>query len=480
MQIDEYILKLKYIIKNNLIHNKLEKSIIAAKVLSEIYYNYNQVYTDDELEEYLIKARDLLFYERKQYVVDNNCIFFYDGFGEDLRGLAVVYARALSLLNYKVVYACPTTGKGKIPHIVSEFNTENTNIIYIDKEISNIERIKQINSIFEDYKPKVAFFYTYPSDVEGAIAFSNNNSSLRFQLDLTDHAFWIGVNAFDYILNGREMGASIAYYERGISKGRIIKLDCSPYINNDEYDKLLPFDIKSEKYIFTGGSLYKTLGDKGLLYYKTINDILLNFHDFKFLYAGSGDDTEMKKLIAKYPNRVFLIDERPDFYELIRNCVLYINSYPMFGGLMMRYAALAGKIPITLRHDNDADGILINQKNLGIEYDNFNDFIAEIHRLLSDDEYRKTRESILKDSVMTEEDFARNLKMVIEQHRTEYSFENIRRFDTTKFRTEYKKRYTVKCLYQNIVKKDNIKLFRYFPKEFMMEGLNKIKEGMFK
>ena len=82
--------------------------------------------------------------------------------------------------------------KGKIPHIISEFNSNNTQIIYANKEISNIERIKQINSIFRNYRPKVAFFYTYPSDVEGAIAFSNNNSSTRIQLDLTDHAYWIG------------------------------------------------------------------------------------------------------------------------------------------------------------------------------------------------------------------------------------------------------------------------------------------------
>lgn len=480
MQIDEYILKLKCIIKNNLVHNKLEESIIAAKVLSEICYNYNQFYTDDELEEYLIKARDILFYERKQYVADNNCIFFYDGFGEDLRGIAVVYARALSLLNYKIVYACPKTKKGKIPHIISEFNTENTNIIYVDKDISNIERIKQINSIFEDYKPKVAFFYTYPSDVEGSIAFSNNNSSIRIQLDLTDHAFWVGVRAFDYIVNGREMGASIAHYERGISKERIIKLDCTPYINKDKYNKLLPFDIKSEKYIFTGGSLYKTLGDKNLLYYRTIDDILSSFQDIKFLYAGSGDDTEINKLILKYPGRVFLIEERPDFFDLIKNCVLYINSYPMFGGLMMRYAALAGKIPITLKHDNDADGILINQEKLEIEYEHFDDFIAEIHKLLSDDDYRNKKESTLKGSVMTEEDFVRNLKMLIEQRKTEFTFGDIKRFNTTEFRKEYKNRYKLNCLYQDIVKKDNIKLIQYFPKEFVLKGLNKIKERIFK
>ena len=479
MEFDKYISKLKKIVRDCIEKRSLETALIAAKTLSNIYYNYNQIYTDTELENDLLQIRDMLL-QKQEYIADKNCVLFYDGFGLDLRGIAVVYARALARLSYKVIYVCPETMNGKIPHIISEFNSNNTQIIYVNKEISNIERIKQINSIFRNYRPKVAFFYTYPSDVEGAIAFSNNNSSTRIQLDLTDHAYWIGVNAFDYIVNGREMGASIAHYERGIPKERIIKLDCTPYINRDKCDKLLPFDIKSEKYIFTGGSLYKTLGDDNLLYYKAIDNILLNFHDIKFLYAGSGNDTEIQKLITKYPGRAFLVDERPDFYELIVSCVLYINSYPMFGGLMMRYAALAGKIPITLKHGNDADGILINQEHLGIEYECFDDFIAEIYKLLSDNEYREKKEHMLIGAVMTEEDFARNLEMLIELHRTEFSFDKIRRFDTTELRSEYKKRYTNKCLYRDMVKKSNIKLFQYFPREFVLGELNKTKERLFK
>ena len=52
----------------------------------------------------------------------------------------------------------------------------------------------------------------------------------------------------------------------------------------------------------------------------------------------------------------------------MEKCTLYLNTYPMFGGLMMRYAAMAGKIPITLKHGKDADGILIDQSKRKIEY----------------------------------------------------------------------------------------------------------------
>ena len=142
----------------------------------------------------------------------------------------------------------------------------------------------------------------------------------------------------------------------------------------------------------------------------------------------------------------------------------------------MRYAALAGKIPITLKHDSDADGILINQDKLGIEYDDYDEFINEIHRLLSDDIYRAKKEDMLINSVMTEDDFARNLKLLIEEKRTEYSFDDIERFDTTEFRSEYKKRYTNEQLYKTIAKKSNVRLMRFFPKEFIWGLLSKMKE----
>lgn len=477
MHVDKIIEKLKIIISTQIKKNNYEIALIAAKTLSVIYYEYNQIYTDIGIEDELLVIKESIL-KKSVYKTDKKCVFFYDGFGMDLRGLAVIYARALNECGYHIVYACPSNARGRIPHIIAEFDLDKTNIIYIEDNQSHMDKIKQINSIFMQYRPNVAFFYTYPSDVEGAIAFSNNLLTTRFQLDLTDHAYWIGLNAFDYTINGRDMGASIAHFGRGIPQNKIIKLDCTLYINKDKCNDTLPFDINTEKYIFTGGSLYKTLGDKNLYYYHTIDYILKNFIDIKFLYAGSGDSKEINKLIDKYPKRVYLIDERPDFYELIRNCVLYLNSYPMFGGLMMRYAALAGKIPITLKHNNDADGILINQENLGIEFDNYDCFIDEIYKLLSNDEYRREKERGLIGAVMTETDFVRNLKLLIEEHKTEYTFGEIKRFDTTEFRNEYKKRYTDDRLYKDIAKKNNIKLFRFFPKEYIFGSLIKIKEKL--
>lgn len=76
------------------------------------------------------------------------------------------------------------------------------------------------------------------------------------------------------------------------------------------------------------------------------------------------------------------------------------------------------------------------------------------------------REKLLDGSVITEERFARNIKGVIENNKTDYSHE-FRVMDTKKFRQEYYERFDFKSVILLIAKKKNISLFRYFPDVFI-------------
>lgn len=462
----------KIILKDKLSYEK-ELGLIA--VLCDINYSYNQKYADHDIENYLIKTKKRIL-THELYKPNKKTVLFYDSFGLDLRGWAASYVRALTKLGYYIVYVTNSRAKGNIPHIIKEMDEDNSTVIYFNVNHSYINIAKEIDAIFKKFKPCTAFFYTTPNDVSATLAFSNNDSSVRVQIDLTDHAFWLGCCAFDYILESREMGASIAKYHRGVATEKIRKLDCTPYINRDRCDKPLPFDIEKEKYVFTGGALYKTLGDKELLFYRTIDHILSKFEDVKFLYAGAGDKTEMKKIIDKYPGRAFLIAERPDFYRIIENCILYLNSYPMFGGLMMRFAALSNTIPITLKHGNDSDGLLVNQDKLGIEFEDYNDFINEIDLLLTDKQYRSRKEKMVSGSVMDEESFRENLRCLIEEQKTLFEFKYIEKYDTKKFRKEYARRYSYSEICKTIATRKNLVLSIYFPKEYLLGAFYKIKE----
>ena len=78
MEINDYINKLKKIIYNSISKAKFENALVALKILSTIYYDYNQQYIDCELEEELLQIKKRLL-KNESYEVEDNCIFFYDG-----------------------------------------------------------------------------------------------------------------------------------------------------------------------------------------------------------------------------------------------------------------------------------------------------------------------------------------------------------------------------------------------------------------
>lgn len=457
--------------------SKFDVALQSINAYASIEYAINQRYVSYEAEDVLMKISSTMKIPAlNQYFPNKKRVLFYDGFGLDLRGWAVCYVRALANVGYELVYVTIDSGRGRIPHIERELNRKNCRIIYIDTHKSYSNWCREIIQVFLKYHPASAFFYTTPYDVSAATAFNCFAGKVqRFQIDLTDHAFWIGINAADIFLESRAIGASNSVYERGIDAEKIRVLDCCLYINRDDAAAPLPFDIRTEKYVFSGGALYKTLGDKELQYYKIIKYILKNYPDVKFLYAGSGDDTEMKKIISEFPNRAYLIAERTDFFRLFENCEFYLNTYPMFGGLMMRFAAYANKIPVTLKHNSDHEGILLDQEKRGIEFDSYKEITAEIDKLLSDKEYRRKKERNMIGSVLTEEQFRENLIRLIEFGETEFLLTNIEQMDTEEFRNEYISRLNVEeMLCQSIAKKLNRNLIMEFPKVFTQKILRRI------
>jgi hypothetical protein len=300
-----------------------------------------------------------------------------------------------------------------------------------------LQKVNELQSIFLKYRPSDSFLYTTPSDSAGILVFAQlEGKTTRYQINLTDHAFWLGRNSFDYCIEFREYGASVSVNKRGINIAKEILLPCYPFVDKDIKFQGMPFDSSGKKVIFSGGSLYKTIDDKGTYYY-IVSTILKKNKDTIFLYAGSGDDSYLRNLQSKYLNRIYYIKERTDLYQLMRHITIYLNTYPISGGLMMQYAAVAGKIPLTLKNDHDADGALINQDNLEIEYDNANDLINDTCRLLDDEEYRLKREQLLKDSVISEKYFNDQVLMLIGSHRTDFKFLTPD-LNLEKFQTEYR------------------------------------------
>lgn len=476
-QVEAIVSELKGIAKTSIKRKKYNTAFAAISGAAEILYIFNQIYVDDDLEELTISLGENL---KAKYRIANyrkeecsNTILVYDGFGLDTRGVILMYLNALGLNGYPVCYVTNKEVHEAIPTIKSLCNKYGFKTMFIDM-VDYEKSFLQLSNIFEIEKPKAAFFYTTPFDSSASASFSiYKGICTRYLIDLTDHAFWLGKCANDYFLGSREMSAYIEHFERKIPKQKCIKIGVNLLTESVTDHSGLPFDVENTRYIFSGGALYKTLGDSENSFYRIIDHILENHSDIKFIYAGTGDDSELNKVVKKYPNRVFHLDERKDFYYLIQHCTLYLNTFPMFGGMMMKYSALAHKLPITLKHGNDSDGLLINQKECRIEYETYDELIADVDLLLNDQKYLHEREKLLEGSVITEKRFTNNIKGLIEYNKTD-SFHDFIMLDTKRFRSEYYDRFDFESTIQLIVKKSNISLFKYFPGLFLRKVLMRI------
>lgn len=446
--------RLAAITKKSLQRKDYETALSAIYCSAYTQYIFNQSYTDVFLEEMLKQIAEEIkpAYQQQlsQIEADSNTVVFYDGFGLDTRGVAGMYLRSLKNNGYHIVYVTKKSSENSLPSLMGILEGTDAVCEFVDMDGSYLQQTDALIRVFMRHRPKAMLFYTLPYDVAGCAAFHlYEGIGKRYLIDLTDHAFWLGTGCNDYFLGSREMSASNQLFGRGIPKEKLIKLGVNLVVDTQRQPEPLPFDVANSRYIFSGGSLYKTLGDEENTYYRIVDHILRNHKDVKFLYAGAGDESQMRLLLDKYPQQAFLISERKDFYYLIAHSVFYLNTYPMFGGMMMKFSAHAKKIPVTLRHNADSDGLLLDQAAAKIEYDSYAALVEDVDRLLTDEAYLRSREALLEGKTITQQRFDGNLRSAIETQSTDYDHAYEKQ-NTTEFIAEYYRRFRIADVYDHI------------------------------
>lgn len=473
-RVETIVGKLKRIASASIKKENFRKALDAVTAASFILEEYNQYYVDEELEGFVKEISGKLV--KPDYGPedgDGSTILFYDSFGFDVRALALVYMHALADLGYRVIYI--TKIESKDSQIELHEAVKHGNVIWNYVSYENREQeVKDIAALFNKYRPAKAFLYSTPDDAAAmAVFYAYQGIVERFKINLTDHAFWLGHDVFDYNLEFRNYGACVSVKYRGVPEDKEIIMPFYPYHRAQEFQGL-PFDPSGKKIVFSGGSVYKTLGDPENRYYVILDKLLSQHEDLVFLYAGTGDDSEIRKLQDKFPGRVYRIDERKDLFELMEQCTFYLNTFPFIGGLMMQFAVDAKKVPLTLKKEGASDEnkeILIRQDS--VEYDDVDSLVAEADRLLTDEEYRMKRGEELKADLISPSDFAKELRNALTDHRTKYQV-SIKDTDTTEFRKQYIIRFSEKTFRQVIASGNKKTLIQDFPGLFVKKVWNKV------
>ena len=443
---------------------KYDDALSLISICASILYQTNIYYQDNDLEKALnIIARKLITNE--SFVSSDDTIIFYDGFGLNDRGLALIYLKALCK-EKKVVYVTYDDRKEYIPDIKKLISEHNGECEYISRKNKNYKyQINCLDGIVKKYNSKRFVFYSTPDDVVAtSVMFAYRGLILRYQINLTDHAFWLGAKCIDKCIEFRNYGANISYEYRKIDKSKITIIPFYPRIDKERIFQGFPFDKNDDqKVVFSGGALYKTISEDNK-YYLIIERILKKHKNVVFWYAGTGDDTRIKKIIEKYPGRIFITGERNDLFQVLVHCDVYLSTYPLPGGLMYQYSAIAGRVPVTLKSGEIGEDFLINQKEIGVEFDSVDAVCKEMDRLLLDDEYRNSRCSIMKKSVISPDEFEKEvINVVFGKGDSSYTM-SVRHLDTDKVRKVYLECASKGKIDSMLVRRNSLRLgMVYFP-----------------
>lgn len=345
---NKQLISLDKILKKNLNTSidlkDFDKALRLIELSTHLQYNYcfNPTLYDKELENSLQQIADQLF-ENVEIIPEDNVVLFYDFFGYDNRGLTQQYLRALKKLNKRIILVFENKKRQyKNDDILAELEAyPHKSIYYLDGK-NRIELCESLFNIIQTEKPKDIFMHLIPWDTIAYMAFYKIKGATRYQVNLTDHTFWLGVDITDVNIEFRSYGMNLSEQLRNIPPHKTRILPFYPILSAEEFQGF-NFNSEEKKIIFSGSTFYKVLGHD-LEFFKTIHQLLKLDDNLIFVFAGSGNDNAIIDFINKngLNNKVFLIGDRYDLYEVMKRVDYYISTFPFTGALMTQIAVAAG------------------------------------------------------------------------------------------------------------------------------------------
>lgn len=391
---------------------KYETSLMYVEAACKVAYHVNFIYTDDELEELVREIAEKKYGTNEVYSGDDpKKVVFYDYFALDNRGLTQQYLRALFKFGYSVLLIIEDDRNLQSSQkILDEVRAnERSSLLVLSHSCSRFGKIDLIFDAVRQFKPSKAFLHMSPWDVVGCTVWNAISNVKRYQVNLTDHAFWLGVNCSDYFLEFRDYGYNISKKYRNIPKDKLLVIPFYPILSDQPF-KGMP-ETKGKIKILSGGQLYKIYGENHK-YFDLVKHILDSHVDTVLYFVGDGDRKPFNDFIETngFHDRVILLGNRSDLPSLYSVCDIYLGTYPFCGGLMSQMAGLFNCPIIAFTEKkyqcNYLESLFPKRNNdFKVTFDNDESFFREIDMLIGDEGYRQRRGVELHESCFFQNDF---------------------------------------------------------------------------
>lgn len=373
-----------------------------------LLYDFEWCYQDKKIENAILNLSDSVI--RKEFFEVCDRYIFFDSFTHDYKALTLQYLKALISNNCEFLYISRIPLNAQRNLIISEMISGYLGGSYRQIATSGIDASKEIYSICKEYSANKVIMQLMPDDITAMIAFAALPPSItRYQVNLTDHAFWAGICISDYVLEFRDYGCSLSQKYREIDPTKELLLPFYPFINVEVKFLGLPFYTEDKIFIFSGGAIHKIM-DSNLTFLNVIARMLKKRKNTVFAYAGTGGDAP--KLINFFKgegleDRFYYLGHRGDINEIVKRCDIYINTYPMGGGLMCQYAAINSKpiVSLTDTSGRNIESIVCQRRSLEFSCKTIQDFESAIDKLIVSSELRLSLGKKLYDCVMVDSIF---------------------------------------------------------------------------
>lgn len=421
--------KIKEMLNSAFVESQFEKVLSLIDIYARINYNFNFIYTDLEIEDLLSKLSSKLILSKTDFVPISGRVVFYDFFCAG-KVLELQYLRAFMAWGIEFLYIIERNSWNNLCRVLPEIEQyDKAEIFEIEETLSLTEKICLTYDRIVKYKPEKAFLQLAPWDVVAVTIFHALPQITRYQINLTDHAFWLGTKCIDYIIEFRNYGCTVSFEKRGISQKKILLQPFYPIIKYGDFQGFPEQVTKDNVVIFSGASYYKIYGEDKM-FFRMLTDILELNPSVIILYAGQGDEGPLVNFIKKnnYEKRIFLLGFRSDINEVLEHCDIYLDTYPVGGGLMSQLAAINSKPILSYSNKmgllNDVDSVVCtnNYDYINISHSDYTEFLKDANRLIHDKDYRSQMGCNLKKCMISSFDFNINLRKLIMLNKNEFDF----------------------------------------------------------
>ncbi|WP_348768587.1 hypothetical protein [uncultured Bacteroides sp.] len=406
-----------------------QKCLKYIRVASKWAYSFNCFYSDMVLEK-LIREVGSKNINNDSIVSPNlNKYVFLDSFGWDNRCLTQQYLRAMMDMGVQILYILLTPISSNSKEILRELYEYGKATVYImDKHINNdIEKACVLRQKILNFSPSCLFLHIFPWDITALLTIHSIKGVIKYNINLTDHAYWLGNTFIDYNIEFRAYGKTVSLEKRNLYEEQLLALPYYPIVSKYTEFQGFPSCLLKNVKILTGGNLYKMLG-KNNVFFRLMDDILDLSPHVVILVAGISDSKifEHKRNLMKNGDRVVLIGIRKDINAVFGNCDIYLGTYPLSGGLMTQYAAINSKPIIAYADNGDVcnyiEGV-INHYERGVKtYTNKNELITYARKLISDENFRVAEGIKNANSLINPERFNIAFRNLMRTNRSEWNW----------------------------------------------------------